>query len=164
MLKIKVNVFDPDSIQNAIDQLNLYKKTLQPKMNEIIEKLAVIGKQIVDYQYSGGTETDFYEVYCITNGNNAMIIAEGDGVMFLEFGAGVYTSDYTAELATEGLPPIFPGSYSQTEGRGFFRPGHEYWFYQHKKYVGAYPTRGFYMASVEMKEQAVEIAKKVFKK
>lgn len=157
-----MNVFDPDSIDRAITQLKTYKSTLNAKIEEVITSLAVMGKQIVDYQYSLGS--DPYEVSCIVNGDSAMIIAEGDGVMFLEFGAGVYTSDYTGSTESEGLPPIYPGSYSQTEGRGFFRPGHEYWYFNHKKYVGVQSCYGFYFASKEIKEQAAETAKRIFRK
>lgn len=160
-MRIRIDPFDRKSVDNAIAKVNSYKNSLQEKANEICSKLAVIGAQVVEYAYYGDED---YEVSCITNGNSSMIIAEGSEVLFLEFGTGIYTEDHTGEMETEGLPPIFPGSYSQLEGRGFFRPGHEYWFFQHKKYVGAYPTRGFYMASQEMKEQAVEIAKKVFKR
>lgn len=163
-MKIKVNLLDPESIKSALDQLNTYKRSLNAKASEIARRLSDIGRRVVDYQYSTTSESDLYEVYCIVNGNSSMIIAEGDGVMFLEFGAGVATTDYTYETESEGLPPIFPGSYSQTEGRGFFRPGHEYWYFEHHKYTAVEPCLGFYFAKREMIDQAAEIAIKVFKK
>ncbi len=161
-MKIKFNLFDTKSVDNAIEQLNQYKRTLNDKVSEIVEKLAVLGKEVVDAQYSQGS--DDYEVSCIVNGNSSMIIAEGDGVMFLEFGAGVYTTDYTYETESEGLPEISPGSYSQTEGRGFFRLGHEYWYFERHKYVGIQPCIGFYFAKREIMDEAVDIAKRVFRK
>lgn len=161
-MKIKINALDPESIDNAIREIERYKNSLQGKVEEILSQLAVMGMEVVDYAYGGNDEE--YEISCIVNGNNAMIIAEGSEVVFLEFGTGVYTEDHTYEMETEGLPPIFAGSYSQTEGMGHFRAGHEYWYYNHKKYVGSIPMRGFYMASKEIKEQAVNMAIKVFKK
>lgn len=161
-MKIRLNVLDPDSIDDAIRKIDRYKKTIEEKAQEVLSQLAVMGMQIVDYAYGGNDEE--YEISCVVNGNNAMIIAEGSEVVFLEFGTGVYTEDHTYEMETEGLPPIFAGSYSQIEGSGQFRAGHEYWYYNHKKYVGSIPMRGFYMASKEIKEQAVEMAIKVFKK
>ena len=163
-MKIKINPYDPNSVQNAIDKVNNYKNGLKGKIQTIIEKLSVLGVKIVDAQYSTGSENDLYEVYCIVNGNESMIIAEGDGVMFLEFGAGMWTTDYTYETESEGLPSIEPGSYSQTEGRGFYRPGHEFWYFEHHKYRAIEPTLGFYFAKREIMDQAVEIAKRVFKK
>ena len=161
-MRIKVNVFDPQSIENAIKGLNFYSKTLELKASEVLGLLAERGKEIVDYSYSLSDED--CEVSCIVNGNSSMIIAEGQNVMFLEFGTGVYTDDFSDEMETKGLPPIFAGSYSQTEGRGHFRPDHQYWYYNRVMYQGTLPTRGFYFASKDIKEQAVEIAKKVFKK
>lgn len=161
-MKLKINVFDEKSVEDAIAKINDYSKTLQGKADEIVARLTEIGRQVVDYQYSLSHEE--YEVSCIVKGNSSMIIAEGDNVMFLEFGTGVYTDDHTEEMEAEGLPPIFAGSYSQSEGMGHFRPDHQYWYYEGVKYQGTLPLQGFYFASKEIREQAVEIAIKVFKK
>ena len=173
-MRIRINVYDPDSIEQAIQKVEEYKRSLQSKMNEIVSRLSRLGAQVVDYQYSlANDDPDFdtadYEVSCIVNGNSAMIIAEGSDIMFIEFGAGVRTEDTTGEMQTEGLPPITPGSYSQTEGIGQFIPGKkEFWFHgsgaNKKFYRGLTPYHGFYFASKEMKEQAVDIAIKVFKR
>jgi len=161
-LNIKVDVFDPQSIIEAKKKIIFYSRIFNAKVEKIVEELTKLGTEIVDYQYNLSHEE--YDVSCIVNGNSSMIIAEGQNVMFLEFGTGVYTEDTTDEMETEGLPPIFAGSYSQTEGRGHFRPDHQYWYYNRVKYQGTLPTRGFYFASREIKEQAVDIAVKVFKK
>lgn len=170
-MRIRINPLDPDSIDRAIIKLNEYKLSLQQKTEEIVRRLTVLGGQVVEYYYSAAeSNPDFdgvdYEVTCIVNGNSSMIIAEGLDVVFLEFGAGVGVRDDTlaAGMETKGLPPIFPGSYSQLEGSGHFRPGHEYWYYNRHRYESLPAYQGFYFASKEIKEQAVEIAKKVFKK
>lgn len=163
MSTIKVNLFDTESIDRAISKIKQYQAALDKKVNEIVEKLAQLGAEVVEFQYYS-THEDYYEVSCIVNGNSSMIIAEGENVMFLEFGTGVYTEDHTEEMETKGLPVIFPGSWSNTEGMGQFRPDHQYWFHKHVMYQGTLPSRGFYFASKEIKEQAVGIAKKVFKK
>ncbi len=161
-MKIKINLLNSESVKEAIFKIDKYKKSLPEKANRIVTELAKMGAQIVEYSYSENIYED-YEVSCIVNGNSAMIIAEGDDVVFLEFGAGVLTNDYTEGMETEGLPPIYPGSYSETEGlKMFSRYG--YWFHAGKKYTGLVPMRGFYFASKEIKEQAVEVAKKVFKR
>ena len=161
-MKIKVNVFDRDSIDKAIAQIKTYKNSLQSKANEVVGQLAELGKEVVDYQFSLSHEE--YELYCVVDGNSSMIIAEGDNVIFLEFGTGVYTEDHTEGMEADGLPPIFAGSYSQSEGMGHFRPDHQYWYYEGVKYQGTLPMQGFYFASKEIKEQAVKVAKRVFKK
>lgn len=163
-MKIKINPYDRESIDNAIAKVNAYKKTIEPKVKEILTQITAIGGQIVEYQYYSANEEIEAEVSCIVNGNSSMIIAEGHNVMFLEFGTGIYTEDNSEEMESEGLPPIFAGSFSQSEGTGQFRPDHQYWYYNRKKYAGTLPTHGFYFASKEIQKQAVEIAKKVFKK
>lgn len=161
-MRIKINAFDYDSINEAYEKVKAYKNSLNSKVNEIVSKLTVIGAEIVEYQYFSSHED--YEVSCVVNGNSSMIIAEGDNVVFLEFGTGVLTEDNTDEMDSKGLPPIFAGSWSNTEGLGQFRPDHQYWYHNHIKYQGTMPMQGFYFASKEIKEQAVNIATRVFKK
>ena len=89
MKKIKINALDPESIDNAIREIERYKNSLQGKVEEILSQLAVMGMEVVDYAYGGNDEE--YEISCIVNGNNAMIIAEVSEVLFLEFGTRFYT-------------------------------------------------------------------------
>lgn len=160
-MKIKIDVLDRDSVASAIDKLNLYSKGIDDKISQIIEILTKLGTEIVEYSYSLSLEE--YDVSCQVKGNSSMIMAEGDNVIFLEFGTGSYTEDHTDDMETFGLPPIFGGSWSATEGSGVYaRYGH--WHYKGVDYQGTNPTRGFYFASKEIKEQAVNIAKRIFKK
>jgi len=161
-LKIRVNISNPDSIKNAVDKITAYEKKLDEKIKTVLTRLAKMGTQLVDYHFSSGEGTEF-EVTCVVNGNNAMIIAEGDDVVFLEFGAGFGTDDHTDGMETSGLPPIYPGSWSETEGTGqFIRKG--YWYWNKQKYTSVTSTKGFYFASKEIKDQAVDVAIKVFKR
>lgn len=164
-MKIRVNLLSEDSVSEALKQIRDYKKEVQRRANEVVSQLAQMGTQIVDTQFSIVAEQDPPEVYCLVNGNSAMIIAEGDNVVFLEFGTGVDVTDKTKELGmeTEGLPPIYSGSWSETEGRGVFsRFG--YWHYKGQLYTGTMATQGFYFASKEIRERAVEEAKRIFRK
>ena len=161
-MRIRMNILNPDSIDKAIARVNSYKNRLPERVEEILKELTIMGEEIVDYSYFASHEE--YEVSCIVNGNSSMIIAEGSNVMFLEFGTGIYTEDTTEGMEAKGLPPIFAGSYSQSEGLGMFSPDHQFWFHEGVKYQGTLPMRGFYFASKEIKEQAVEVATKVFKK
>lgn len=162
-MKIKIDPLDRDSIDNAIAQINNYRKSLNGKIEEVLDILSQIGKEVVETQFSIVSEYETFEVYCEVEGNSAMIIAEGENVVFLEFGTGVDTDDNTNEMETEGLPPIYKGSWSETEGRGTFAR-HGYWHYNGVLYEGTMATHGFYFASKEIKERAVEEAKKVFRK
>ena len=161
-MKIRVNISDPQSVTNAVTKIKDYEKKLDSKIKEVLTRLAKMGTRLVDFHYAGGEGTE-YEVTCVVNGNNAMIIAEGDDVVFLEFGAGFGTYDHLEEMEASGLPPIYPGSWSETEGSGQFA-NKFYWYWNRTKYTRVTATEGFYFASEAIKEEAVNEAIKVFKK
>lgn len=160
-MKIKLRL-TPESIDNAIAELKKYSINLQDKANEIARELAYLGRNVVDTHYAQSHE--LYVLYVDVVENTAMVIAVGDNVVFLEFGTGVYADDHTEGMETEGLPPIYGGAWSQSEGMGHFRPDHQYWYYEGIKYQGTLPMQGFYFASKEIQNRAVEIARQVFKK
>ena len=117
-MKIQVNVFDPDSVDIAIAEVNKYKRAINEKVKEIVTELGMRGRQIVDNQYSILEEYEIYEVDCIVNGTSAMIIAEGDNVVFLEFGGKILqpaVSDGCADFFVGQL--VFPD-----QARGMFHP------------------------------------------
>jgi hypothetical protein len=160
MRKIKVNIFDKGSIQDAVKELNAYsEKTLEMKYEQVLMELGKLGEAIVNNCFSESGEVFFTSH--IVQGNKCVVIAEGDNVMFLEFGTGVDTEDHSDSFEHEALPPIEAGSWSATEGRGTFAR-HGYWHYNGELYFGTTPKRGFWFASKEMKERAEEIVRKVF--
>lgn len=164
-MRIRVNLTNRDSVREALKELRDYKKEVSRRANEVVTRLAEMGTKIVDMQFSIVADEDPPEVYCLVNGNSAMIIAEGENVVFLEFGTGVDVLDKTGDLGmeTEGLPPIYSGSWSETQGSGVFAR-HGYWHYNGRFYAGTTHTLGFYYASKEIREKAVEEAKRIFKK
>ena len=165
MKTIKVNIFDESSIDRAIDELKKCSKDVKSKAERIADELARIGAKVVDDNYRKSHEED-YVVYYLTQQDigksKCLIVAEGENVMFLEFGTGVYTDDFSDEFEHDTLPPIFGGSWSQSEGMGHFRPDHQFWYYNRHKYEGTLPMMGFYFATKEMKEQAENIVRKEF--
>ena len=97
--------------------------------------------------------------------------ADGEGVVFLEFGAGDYTNygvhgqediNFTEQTGI----PIVPGSYSSTVGIGMYSgtgidpvtgrhyPGGE-WYFNGEIYRGVYPRRGMFLASTIVKNELV---------
>lgn len=158
-MKIKCNIYDPDSISEAIAKINAYKDKVNKKASIIVDRLSKLGEKVVDEHFIDSGET--YNLSCKVNGNSSMIIATGENVIFLEFGTGNYTEDHTDEMETSGLPPIFGGSWSATEGSGVYATRGR-WYYKGVRYVGTDPMRGFYFASKEIKEKALETAIKVF--
>lgn len=158
---INVDLFNTKSIDNAVKELDRYNKNFQIACDKITEELARLGAMIVNNYYQGSEHQ--YVVNWVKVKDGWMTIAEGDNVIFIEFGTGQDTKDYPHPKA-EGLPPIRPGEWSQTEGSGQYVVGvHEYWRYRGKVYTGSAPTHGFYFAKQELKERGVQIALGIFK-
>lgn len=163
-MKITIDIFNQQSLNNALIALEKICLNIESACNEITERLAKIGRQVVEAEYLSAMDEKPFEVTIEQTNKGYMVIATGENVVFLEFGTGVLTEDY--EGRESELPILIqPGSWSQTEGRGNFVVGsHEYWYHNRKKYSGTIATKGFYFAKQEMKEQAKIIAKEVFHK
>lgn len=83
------------SISSAIKELKSYRKSLDKKMNKLLEELADIGLTEATIRFEGAvydreTHTDI-EVRPISGGY--AIVASGRDVAFIEFGAGVHYND-----------------------------------------------------------------------
>lgn len=159
---IRVNVTNKDSIDKAVRQLNDYAKKLKIAEDEIVKQLADIGCRVVEMNFS---EVEPFPHYIAREKtpNGYAVVAYGEDVMFIEFGAGVTTQDY--EHPEADLPPIVAGEWSRTEGSHKFAT-YGYWYYNHKKYTGfpEYPAHGFHEAKKAIYEQAEEVVRKVFSK
>lgn len=142
-----------------------YENSLQNKLNILAERLASIGVRVASTYYNAGMEEGKnydYDVTIEPTERGCKLVANGEDVCFLEFGAGVSTRSWQGE-GQEGLPPIYPGSWSETEGVGqFVNKG--YWIYGNELYKGIEPTMGMYHASKQMLTDCIEEARKVFEK
>ena len=162
--EINIDLFDKDSIRKAIKQLEDYRNSLDDKLKRVAEELAKIGVPIVSVNYLYGMEEGNadYDVRIEKTENGCKLVAEGKDVCFLEFGAGTTTKSYEGE-GQEGLPPIYPGSYSKENGiLGGSFDLYGYWFWNGERYVNLEPKLGLYRASQEMQRRAIEVTKKVF--
>lgn len=161
MRKIKVNLFDPSSIDNAVNLLRDYARKVRRAESRIEKELAILGAEVVDIQYSIIPYQD-YEVNYYRTSEGYVIEAVGDSVVFLEFGTGQDTD--SAYGSSEGFTFVEPGMWSQTWGKGQYKPGiHERWRHEGKVYTGTESVKGFYFAKREMRDQAVKIIRKVLK-
>ena len=102
---IEVNVFSSKSIKQAINQLKEYKKWILKKTEQLIKELAEAGIDVIDenmekasYTYdskgiqSGSNTSHTTEVKIKKTGDTvtANLVVNGEELMFIEFGAGVY--------------------------------------------------------------------------
>lgn len=163
-MEIQIDILDKSSIEKAIKQIEEYKNSLNNKLKKVATELAKIGIPIVSVNYLNGSEegnVDF-DVVVEPTEKGCKLVAKGQDVCFLEFGAGTTTKAYDGE-GQEGLPPIYPGSWSKESGivGGSFDL-YGYWFWNGEKYVNLEPKLGLQRASEEMQRRAVEVARRIF--
>lgn len=150
-------------IQKAIKDLQNYSNSIDEKMQTLATELCKVGVPVVIVHYVDGfTEGNSdCNIEIEPTEHGCVLRARGNDVCFLEFGGGVTTAIYDGE-GQEGLPPVYPGSWSESEGTGQFAEK-GFWFYGGKKYDGIEAKLGLYYASIEMRNRAVETARRVFK-
>lgn len=161
---IKVDVFNPKSIQAAIDAVNAKGKWIDEKCEELSKRLAEIGMReaIVSYEGSFAEGNADVAVRTYKKRKGYVIEAYGEDVFFVEFGTGIAAGNGydTGEIT----PPVSidPGSYSQTLGSKQFTPEHPYWWYAGRRYTGTRPYMGMYHASKAIKQNLEKVAQEVF--
>ena len=163
-MEILIDIFDKSSIEDAINKIEDYRKSLDRKLEDLIKRLSEIGINVVSVNYATGVDEgnkDYSTPYFVPTKKGGKLVVKGKDVCFLEFGTGVYTLDYEEE-GQKGKPPIYPGSWSETEGEGIFA-AKGYWYYNGERIEGTFPTLGMYQASKTMQSKAVEVARQVFK-
>lgn len=113
-MRIKMRLSE-DSIQEAIDRIEAYKKKMEARMARLTERLAMIGAEVMRTTYTNALyagDNDI-EVTVDFDGNTATIRADGEAVGFIEFGTGInYPMGEYAEQF--GAPPH--GSFGKHRG------------------------------------------------
>lgn len=132
---------------------------LRKKSNQFIERLTEeIGKPAAEGAYGTGA----IKVWVEQIPYGWKLVANGDAVGFLEFGAGTM-SDKQHPFAKNAPFEVKPGSWSLTYGEGQFIPGrHESWFFGGREYRYVQPRRGLYQAYTAMLNDLRRIAIEVF--
>jgi hypothetical protein len=160
-----------ESLDNAINELKRYKEELLAKEKLLMEKLADIGVgeatiRFVEARYDGVKDVN---VTIEETNTGYAVVAKGNAVAFIEFGAGVYhnPSEPYPEPRPEGIVGI--GEYGKKRGN------RRAWFYYgdagtngEVQENGAIKTRGnpaampMWYASEEMKRSIKRVVKEVF--
>ena len=112
MTLVTVDIFDDDSIENAVRQIQQFELRTREIVAQIVRRLADDGVEIAnvyydDAIYAGYNDADVRS-YVANDGQSARIVANGVSVLFIEFGTGITkASDPVAEtdLITGGIVP-----------------------------------------------------------
>ena len=154
---------DERDINRAIKELERYKQEFLKREKRLIEGLAEIGLREASVRfttamYDGANDVS---VRLDTSNNGYVIVAEGQAVAFIEFGAGVYhnTSEPYPNPRPNGIVGI--GEYGQGKGK------QKAWGYKNEN-DELVITRGnpaampMWYASEEIKNSVTKVVKEVF--
>lgn len=152
-------------INNAIKELEEYKNSLKAKADELTNRLALIGAQVASIRFSNAMYDGDNDVHISveTTDKGYKIVASGQAVAFIEFGAGVYHNG--KEPYPKPRPQGIVGIGEYGKGRG----KRQAWGYRDES-GELHITRGnpaampMWYASEEMRRMIEKIAKEVFEK
>ena len=151
--KITLNI---KSIEAAIERVNKYKN-IESKLDELCEKIAILGVDTANYSYGQGI------VRHEKTPTGYMIIAQDQQICFLEFGTGTLTDidKFSQEVSIE----VYPGSWSKDHAKTYER-----WLStgEPSSPFGGYlydspPKRGMWNASLEMKKEIKRLVEETFR-
>ena len=150
------------SIDDIIKGLEDYKKGLRAKADALVKALAEAGCEAVTVTYAGtrytGPRDENVTVEERGEGQYA-IVASGETVLFVEFGAGVYLGGGHPQAAEFGYgPETYPGQVHAADPRGWWLPksaggGHTY---------GNAPSAAMYHTAKSMRKMVEQAARAVF--
>lgn len=151
-------------IQKIQDELKEYQRWQNDKAKELIERLAMLGASVASIRFSravyAGMRDAAVSVVAIQNGY--AVKADGESVLFIEFGAGITYGTGHPEASDFGMGP---GTYPDGKGHwndpnGWYLPksaggGHTY---------GNPPAMPMYEARKQIEQELPIIVKEVFSK
>lgn len=165
-MKIVINPFDKKSLENAERIVRQYKKDFEVKEAEFVRRLAEIGVQTAGDIYSVSDIDGEHEfsVYLEKTATGYSVIAAGRTIGFLEFGTGrpERNPEWHGDELEYTPPPR--GSYGKHQGLnkwGWWFKSQDYGVTMHT--YGNPPAEGMLTARNRMIEQAIEIAREVWR-
>lgn len=146
--------------EQAIKEIEDYKKDLLPKLDKICMMLAEIGVQEAQAHLPSGNEGNSATVDPpVKIGNGYKIVMSGQDVYFIEFGTGDSASNH-GEFTP--LVDVYPGSYSEKHSKRYSTYG--FWWYNKVKYTETPAYMPMYYAEKKIRQELPRIAHEVFSK
>jgi len=155
-MNIKITI-DQSAIDKATRQLEEYTENLREKANQICERLATYGAVQASLGFSRAfyTGQSNFDISVEPIDNGYAIIAGGETVLFLEFGAGVSMGYGHPQAGEFGMGPgTYPGKGHWDQPYGWWIPGGEHTY-------GNPPTMAMYNTSKEIEQEVERVAREV---
>lgn len=150
-------------IQKIQDELMVYRKWQEEKARELAERLAALGATVASIRFSRAVYTGKKDVDVTVEAlpNGYKVKADGESVLFIEFGSGVTYGYGHPEAGEFGMGP---GTYPNGKGhwddpKGWYLPksaggGHTF---------GNPPAMPMYEARKAIEQELPRIVKEVFR-
>ena len=150
-------------IQKLQDELMVYRKWQEEKARELAERLAALGATVASIRFSRAVYTGKKDVDVTVEAlpNGYKVKADGESVLFIEFGSGVTYGYGHPEAGEFGMGP---GTYPDGKGhwndpKGWYLPksaggGHTF---------GNPPAMPMYEARKAIEQELPRIVKEVFR-
>ena len=152
---IAFNPLDPLSVFLAEREYRRLLRDFDRKVDEFLARVAELGRETAEVGY--GSTPVSVSVEAIDNGY--AVIASGEKVAIIEFGAGDAT-DGSNPFAAQSVYEIRPGSYSETHAQQYSKLGS--WEFGGYIYTAIEPHNAMKFAWEEVHNRWREIAEEVF--
>lgn len=163
MKRITINVFTGEGIDEALKAIEEQKQRINSKVKELCERCASLGATVASLRFARATYTGNKDVNVHVEEipNGYVVKADGESVLFIEFGSGIkFSGSVHPESSEFGMGA---GTYPKGKGhwndpKGWYLPkekggGHTY---------GNPPTMAMYEARKEIELRLKEIVQEVF--
>jgi hypothetical protein len=110
---IKINVLDQKSIDDALEQIEEYKKRLSDKTEEFLHRMQSEGIDIASMKFMNADYAGMNDSLVIgedEDKDNVAVVATGSCVLFIEFGTGLLAGQHPENQG------FYPGSYGKHQG------------------------------------------------
>ena len=160
-----MKTYSLDKLDELISDLKDIEKNLNKKVDEIVQRLAEIGVQNAQVSFDSAYYVGDKDatVRCEQRGpGRYAVIADGQAVLFIEFGAGVkYSDPQHPEAAVNGMGV---GTYPE-QTHAFDPKGWNFWDgTQWRHSYGNAPSMPMYNAVKELEQQLTKIVTEVLLK
>lgn len=158
--RIDAYTLSVEALDALIKDLKAYIEDFKDKEQEFLGKLAEKAKTALEEAYAGKKITVTYEHFQEGSIHGVDVIANGDKIGFIEFGAGVYSGE-GSEFKDNAPFDVYPGSWSKDHAQRWqewIADGKDpYKFPYNKQPVNAFPK-----AYAVLRTSAYHLAQEVF--
>lgn len=160
----KIDISSVSGIDKAIAFLekNLTQEALQEKVDKVATALIDEGQKVAKAEYPAVVQVDVDH----QKGEHTLTATDkrdGDGIAFIEFGAGL-TTDGSGEFAKRAPFNVEEGSYSVAKDPPgqYAQTGFRYWEFNGERMNAVMPRPGMEMARRHIEDNAEKKLKEVF--